>query len=85
MGYAPNTPITDQLSVSYNEGIYNKSTSESWWIASPSNSSPDIGIKVQAEIGGFNDAMLEMEAYAVRPIVCIPTSVFNSNYANSLV
>ena len=77
-----NTATRGQLEESYNNKIYNNSTN--YWIASPN----EIGtsqVAVYASIGYFNRPMVYEASNAVRPIVCIPTSVFNDKYASSLV
>lgn len=77
-GYTENTN-NGWLSVSDNHGIYNKSTSSYWWLASPSSSS-SIGLDVSGSNGYFSFSNVGNFSYAVRPIVCIPTSVFNNKY-----
>lgn len=66
------------LSVDDNYGIYNKSTSSSWWLASPE------GFSFEMIVLGSNDSFsgdyVSWCSDAVRPIVCIPTSVFQSKY-----
>lgn len=37
-------------------------------------------IDIQAGMGNFYDGIVDSYSHAVRPIVCIPTSVFDSNY-----
>ena len=62
-------------------GIYNKSTSSSWWIASPAFNPSHGGSNFESIIK--NNAFtydFDSAAYAVRPIVCIQTSVFNEKY-----
>lgn len=81
-GYTDNTGI-DWLSVNDNHGIYNKSTSSEWWLASPNNSSSTIELFVAGFGGCFNSLNVDSGSLAVRPLVCIPTSVFNSKYATS--
>ncbi len=78
-GYTENTE-SGWLSVDDNYGIYNKSTSSYWWLASPSNSSSDRELNVVGGIGCFSGGIVDNGSFAVRPIVCIPTSVFNSKY-----
>lgn len=72
------------LSVNDNHGIYNKSTSSDWWLASPgSDSSSYRGFElvVDGYVGGVGYGNVGYNSHAVRPLVCIPTSVFNSKYA----
>lgn len=70
------------LSVNDNHGIYNKSTSSVWWLASPSDYS-NLELNVNGYFGYFNNYSVDRASDAVRPLVCIPTSVFNSKYATS--
>lgn len=83
-GYTENTG-SDWLSVNDNHGIYNKSTSSYWWLASPyglsSNSTYELN--VFGSNGYFSHGNVDYNSHAVRPLVCIPTSVFNSKYATS--
>lgn len=74
-GYTENTG-KDWLSVDDNYGIYNKSTTSFWWLASPYGNSSGNELDVDGDDGYFNGG----NSHAVRPIVCIPTSVFNSKY-----
>ena len=83
-GYTNNTR-NGWLSVNDNHGIYNKSTSSNWWLASPAyaGGSPNE-LYVNGDNGYFgSDGFVVGDSYAVRPLVCIPTSVFNSKYATS--
>ena len=81
-GYRSNTTSEQQLQTSYNHGIYNKGNS--WWIASPGNDNTDCEITVNG-VGYFVSTIPNIGSRAIRPIVCIPTSVFNSKYLSSLV
>ena len=73
-------PRSGWLSVSDNYGIYNKSTSSYWWIASPGDYSHSrSGLHVDTN-GYFGRSDVVHNYYAVRPIVCIPTSVYNNKY-----
>ena len=79
-GYTKNI-LSGWLSVSDNYGIYNKSTSSYWWLASPSNeASSSCELYVHGYYGCFFGNGVDYVSYAVRPIVCIPTSVFNNKY-----
>ena len=80
-GYTENTG-NGWLSVNDNHGIYNKSTSSSWWLASPYNDGP-AELYVLGSNGCFHYGGVDRGSLAVRPLVCIPTSVFNSKYAAS--
>lgn len=84
-GYTKNNTGNGWLSVNDNHGIYNKSTSSIWWIASPSNtavaSAGEWGVRGSG--GDFISGGANSNSFAVRPLVCIPTSVFNSKYATS--
>lgn len=82
-GYTQNTD-SDWLSVYDNHGIYNKSTSSYWWLASPYDFGGNAGeLDVSGTYGYFNYGIVDNGWRAVRPLVCIPTSVFNSKYATS--
>ena len=81
-GYTDNTG-SDWLSVNDNHGIYNKSTSSYWWLASPGNNDSTYELIVDGDSGYFHYRYVDNYSGAVRPIVCIPTSVFNSKYATS--
>lgn len=79
-GYTENTG-GGWLSVDDNYGIYNKSTSSDWWLASPYYSNGNnYELLVGGSLGVFGGVTVNYNARAVRPIVCIPTSVFNSKY-----
>lgn len=80
-GYKQNTD-DGWLSVNDNHGIYNKSTSSNWWLASPTNANYIRELYVDGDFGYFYFGNVH-DPYAVRPLVCIPTSVFNSKYATS--
>ena len=65
-----------------NHGIYNKSTSIHWWLASPDYYSGNYKLYVRGYYGSFDSSLgIDNDSHAVRPIVCIPTSVFNNKYA----
>ena len=81
-GYTNNTG-NGWLSVNDNHGIYNKSTSSTWWLASPGSLDSDYELFVYGGGGYFNYYRVGNNSNAVRPLVCIPTSVFNSKYATS--
>lgn len=81
-GYKQNTG-RGWLSVNDNHGIYNKSTSSYWWLASPDNNHSDDELCVDGYSGYFSSGYVVSISLAVRPLVCIPTSVFNSKYATS--
>ncbi len=85
-GYTYNI-AANWLNVSDNYGIYNKeqSSSSSWWLASPGDGwnpysgGGNHGIIVY----GYNSFTQTVELVGglyVRPLVCIPTSKFNSKY-----
>lgn len=80
-GYTENTE-SGWLSTEDNYEIYNKSTLSDWWLASPINggSSGNEGWLVDGSYGYFDYGWRSDLSYAVRPIVCIPTSVFDSSY-----
>ena len=80
-GYTQNTS-DGWLKPENNHGIYNKSTSSYWWLASPSSSSSNE-LNVNGHYGFFHVNGTNWAPFEVRPLVCIPTSVFNSKYATS--
>lgn len=79
-GYTGNTS-SNWLKPEDNHGIYNKSTSSYWWLASPRYSSGHFELVVYGNGGYFYGDYVYSNSFAVRPLVCIPTSVFNSKYA----
>lgn len=81
-GYTQNTG-NGWLSVNDNHGIYNKSTSSTWWLASPFYGYSFRELIVYGYLGFFDESYVGNNSYAVRPLVCIPTSVFNSKYATN--
>ena len=81
-GYESNTTAELQLQTSYNHGIYNNGNY--WWLASPGNDNTNLEITVNAA-GFFTNTVANLGSRAIRPIVCIPTSIFNSEYLLSLV
>ena len=81
-GYTKNTG-SNWLKPEDNHGIYNKSTSSYCWLASPSSNYSDSELSVNGRDGYFNNDIVFSNSCAVRPLVCIPTSVFNSKYATS--
>ena len=79
-GYTQNTE-NGQLHTK-NHGIYNKSS----WIASPNSTSIFTAIGVHQNTSKFvSISCVANMSLPVRPVVCIPTSVFNSQYLSSLV
>lgn len=79
-GYAKNTS-SNWLKPEDNHGIYNKSTSSYWWLASPDDGGSSCELYVYGDDGYFSGGFVDRVPLAVRPLVCIPTSVFNSKYA----
>ena len=79
-GYTENTS-SNWLKPEDNHGIYNKSTSSSWWLASPNSNGSRYELRVSGISGYFDYSIVDLGSYAVRPLVCIPTSVFNNKYA----
>lgn len=79
-GYTEDTS-SNWLKPEDNHGIYNKSTSSSWWLASPYGNYSGRGLRVDGSSGFFRGNGVDSNSYAVRPLVCIPTSVFNNKYA----
>ena len=82
-GYKQYT-IRDWLKPEDNHGIYNKGISYNWWLASPHNLSENE-LRVCGPGGYFDDRGVTNNSYSVCPVVCIPTSVFNSKYGTNLV
>lgn len=78
------------LSADANHGIYSK-TDRFWWLASPSQTYTGEDCDsacyiVEGVSGVLGKTTIENNGtYPVRPVVCIPTSVFNSNYLSGLV
>ena len=73
------------LNVNYNHGIYNYrkkfGNGYRWWLASPSYSS-DVGcLSVFGDEEKVKSGNVQ-SAIAVRPIVCIPTTTFNTAVAS---
>ncbi len=78
IGY--NTPtLPSLLNVDDNEGIYNKNSSTTWWIASP-NQLWDENYECYIMSDSIFQENVTGISSAIRPVVCIPTSVFNSKY-----
>lgn len=77
-GYTENT-ASNWLKPEDNHGIYNKSTSSSWWLASPGSGSK-FELTLGCSSGYFSNGLIDSNSLAVRPLVCIPTSVFNNKY-----
>ena len=82
-GYTENTG-SKWLKAEDNKGIYNKDDSSHWWLASPGGNS-SRGLSMDGGNGYFYGRNVDIGSYAVRPLVCIPTSVFNSDYLDSVV
>lgn len=83
-GYTENTNrhSDDWFKPEDNHGIYNNGSH--WWLASPYFYRD--GDELIVSYGGdFSYSEVASSLVAVRPLVCIPTSVFDSKYATSLV
>ena len=79
-GYTEDT-ASGQLSTSYNNGIYNYDGSSEWWLASPRNRRyADSELYVDGDLGYFGSNVVTSTSHAVRPAVCIPTSIFQTAY-----
>ena len=85
-GYTQNTE-SKWLKAEDNKGIYNKDDSSTWWLASPNGIGNSFyGMSVNGRNGYIDfSSYVSSASHAVRPTVCIPTSVFNSDYADSVV
>ncbi len=67
-----------EISVEENYGIYNKSQQNAWWIASPYRTNDDI-----CELAGHYRMIQQQQldyTMGIRPVIGIPTSIFNSKY-----
>lgn len=83
-GYNYNTS-TGWLNKDENNGIYNKDDTTTWWLASPSSKSGTVAqLAVYSSNGYFSLGYATAHSFPVRPIACIPTSVFNEKYLSTL-
>lgn len=89
-GYEDNTK-DNCLKIEDNYGIYNKSTENTWWLASPGtrteksmNRDSQI-ICINGEKGRIDIGFEYSNFKAIRPVVCISNEVFDKKYAKSLV
>ena len=78
-GYTHNT-TSNQLSTSYNNGIYNYGTTTSWWLASPHYAYASSEPYVYGNGGYVDNTNVTSNSKTVRPVVCIPTSIFQTAY-----
>ena len=78
-GYTSDTTF-NRLSTSYNNGIYNYDGSSDWWLASPDSINDSYGLAVDGSNGWIYSFNVPAASLAVRPIVCIPTSIFQTAY-----
>ena len=79
-GYTQNTS-SDWLKPEDNHGIYNKSSLYYWWLASPYGNFSEDELRVYGGCGCLDGSDVEVNrSHVVCPVVCIPTSVFNSKY-----
>ena len=78
-GYTEDT-TSGQLSTSYNNGIYNYDGSSDWWLASPDSINDSYGLAVDGSNGWIYSFNVPAASLAVRPVVCIPTSIFQTAY-----
>ena len=79
IGYYNNTK-EGWLRPSANHGIYNRSDSSRCWIASPYYSIGNAEMYIDGYSGYLYAVRVTGYSREVSPIVCIPTSVFNSKY-----
>lgn len=82
-GYKTNIGNNHWLNTKDNHGIYNKSATDKWWIASPGGSYNDRSLCVwggQGNMGPFNGDVVYLYSGSIRPVVCFRTSLFNSKY-----
>ncbi len=82
-GYDDAKATADDFKTSQNHGIYRKSTTSWWWLASPNCDS--TGIRIVADRNGSFIDDGKGEGRSVRPLICIPTSIFQQKYESSLV
>lgn len=69
-------------------GIYNINSSLTWWLSSPGSAGNNRGLYVFEGMGNINFYNVNNnfgDGCSIRPVVAIPTSTFNSQYASSLV
>lgn len=78
-GYTENTS-SNWFETESNHEIYNKNSSY-WWLASPYYEGTNDELLAHGSYGKFGATIVHNVSNAVRPLVCIPTSVFNSKYA----
>ncbi len=81
-GYSENTS-DNWLTNGQREGIYNTGSGSYWWLASPSYILSN-GVFFVRENGGYLHRYNVHSTYAVRPLVCIPTSKFDTKYGDNL-
>lgn len=73
------------LNIEDNHGIYNANSTD-WWLSSPGNHAYDPAGLLFACVsntqypGYVATGYADYHSFAVRPIVCIPTTSFNSKY-----
>ena len=77
------SPGKNWLKPEDNHGIYNKGSSSYWCLASPSNNDGLTELIVNGFYCCFNNGDIKYNSFTVRPVVCIPTSVFNSKYGTA--
>ena len=65
-GYTEDT-VNGQLKTTYNNGIYNKSESSKWWLASPYGNGSYREFRVDGSDGFFTYGNVYDNSYAVRP------------------
>ena len=79
-GYTHDATTYNQLSTSYNNGIYNYDGSSSWWLASPDSRGAVYELDVSARYSYFVSGNVTIGSNPIRPVVCIPTSTFQTAY-----
>lgn len=84
-----NSSITSEyLSKSGTHGIYYKSSSDNWWISSPGGNNSMLGMlfewAVVGSSGSIKGERITSVSHPIRPLVCIPTTIFNEKYFSSI-
>ena len=87
-GYSHSTQPREFFKKEENHGIYNKDGESCVWIASPDGSGyqyKNYGLNMYGDWGSFAYRAVDFFDDYIRPVVCIPTTVFNEKYLSSFV